>query len=370
MYQSRLFQTGAAILMLFLIIYLGVQISFVFRPIVVIFETLFFSFLVAGILYYFTAPLTDLLTGRKVPRGLAIFVVFLVILALLFLLGLAVGPVFAAEVARLVDHLPQTVNQLQRSLLELIEQPWLVWFIDIESGEVEDLTGRISDLAVGSVTGLVAGLTGFIDFLGNLFTAVVVIPFLLFYMLKERGRGQLQIVVDRYAPASYRESLSGALGEINTTLAAYFQGIGLVCLCVGVMAFAGFQIIGLDYALMLAVFILITNVVPFIGPWIGAMPAAFVGLMDSPLTMVKVIIVIIIVQQIESFFITPQVMGRKVALSPLAIILVIIVAGRLAGLLGIIVAVPVFTVLKIVVNHIYVYIRGEEEPTGKTDATG
>jgi len=126
---------------------------------------------------------------------------------------------------------------------------------------------------------------------------------------------------------------------------------------VGILAYIGFLIIGLEYALILSIFIMITNVVPFLGPFIGSIPAVIIGLLDSPLTMLIVIILIIIVQQIESMLISPQIMGRKLSLSPLAIIVIVLVSGRLGGLLGIILAIPTFTVLKIIVNHIYEYYQ-------------
>jgi predicted PurR-regulated permease PerM len=358
MYNSKIFKVGVGVLLLFLIIYVGVQISFVFRPIVIIFEALFVSFLIAGILYYLTAPLNDFFCSHKVPRSLSVLLVFLVIIALFALLGLAIGPILSAEAIALIDTLPQKAEQLRELLLSIYEHPLLGRFINVNAGsfDYESIAEYISSLALQSVSGLAAGLGGLLDFIGNLLTAVVIVPFLLYYMLKERGAGVLTDLADRYAPLGYRDSVKTALSEINSTLGVYFKGVGIVCLCVGIMAYIGFLVIGLEYALILAIFIMITNVVPFIGPWIGAIPAVLVGLLTSPLLMLQVIIVVVVVQQIESFVITPQVMGRRVALSPLAIILVILIAGRLAGLVGIIIAVPAFTALKITSNHIYSHL--------------
>jgi predicted PurR-regulated permease PerM len=358
MYNSKIFKAGVGILLLFLIIYLGVQISFVFRPIVIIFEALFVSFLIAGILYYLTAPLNDYFCSHKIPRTLSVLLVFLVIIALFALLGLAIGPILSAEAIALIDTLPQKAGQLRQLLLSIYEHPLLGRFINVDASNFnyESIAEYISSMAMRSVSGLAAGLGGLFDFVGNLLTAVVIVPFLLYYMLKERGEGVLTDLADRYAPFGYRDSVKTALIEINGTLGVYFKGVGIVCLCVGIMAYIGFLIIGLEYALILAIFIMITNVVPFIGPWIGAIPAVLVGLLTSPLLMLQVIIVIVVIQQIEGFFITPQVMGRRVALSPLAIILVILIAGRLAGLVGIIIAVPAFTALKITSSHIYSHL--------------
>ena len=125
----------------------------------------------------------------------------------------------------------------------------------------------------------------------------------------------------------------------------------------GILSYIGFLIIGLDYALLLSIFIMVFNIIPWLGPFIGAIPAVIVGLLDSPLMMLEVLVIIVIVQQIESLLVSPQVMGRKLALSPLAIILIVLVAGRLSGLLGIILAIPVFTILKIIAAHIYEHYK-------------
>ena len=177
-------------------------------------------------------------------------------------------------------------------------------------------------------------------------------------MLAESGRGTVPKVVGKLTPRPYVERTLRSLVEINNQLASYVQGLGLVCILIGILAYIGFLIIGLEFALVLAVFVLITNVVPILGPFIGAVPAVLIAAIDSPLMILKVIIVIVIVQQLDAMVIRPQVVGRKLAISPLAIILVVLLAGRLGGLLGIILAVPIFTVIKIVATQAYETIQG------------
>ena len=357
MWDSKIFKVGTAILLAFLIIYVGSQITFIFRPLVIAFEALFISFLIAGILYYFTYPLCDLISSRRVPRPLAILIVFIVIIGIFFLLGLAIGPILAEEVTKLIITIPDKIETLKQLIEQMEGNPLVARLFDIEALDLENLVERVSSIASSAVTGLITSITSIIDFLTGIFMTVIIVPFLLYYMLKEKGKAGIPDAVKRIAPAKYAKNINRALAEMNKMLASYFQGLGLVCFFVGVLAYIGFLIIGLEFSLILAIFIMITNVVPFIGPFIGAIPAAFVGLLDSPLLMLQVVIVIVIVQQLESLVISPQVMGRKMALNPLAIILIVLVAGRLGGLLGIILAVPTFTVLKIIANHVYEHFR-------------
>lgn len=357
MWQSKLFKAGIGILLAFLIIYIGSQITFIFRPVVVAFEALFISFLIAGIFYYLTYPFSDWLSSRKVPRPLAIIIVFLIIIGLLTLFGLLIGPILAAEFNELIVNLPNRVENLKRLLESLEGNPLVARFLDTDVLDLNNLTDRLTSRASAAVAGIVTGMTNLVDFLTGIFMTIIIVPFLLYYMLKEKGKNIIPDAVNKIAPEKYAGKINSALAEMNKMLASYVQGLSVVCLFVGVLAYIGFLVIGLEFALILSVFIMITNIVPFIGPFIGAIPAAFVGLLDSPFMMLQVFIVIVIVQQLEGLVISPQVMGRKMSLSPLTIILIVLVASRLGGLLGIILAVPTFTVLKIIVNHTYEHIK-------------
>jgi predicted PurR-regulated permease PerM len=361
MWDSKLFKTGIAILVIFAILYIGTQISFVFRPIVVVFEALFLSFIIAGILFYFTVPLSDFLCKYKLPRFLSILIVFVVIAGVVLIFGLSIGPILVDEFARLINSLPQNIRQLHTLLLGLREHPVIGRLIYLEAINMSKITEWLAGLASNTIVGLTSSLGSIAGVIGNFFTTIMVVPFLLFFMLKEKGQGSLEKLVDRFVPEDYQGSIKRALAEINVNLGEYFKGVGIVCFCVGALAYISFLIIGLEFALILAIIIGITNIIPYLGPFIGAIPAALIALFDSPTKMLYVIIAIVIVQQIESLFISPAVMGRKLALNPLVVILVILIAGRLAGLLGIILAVPSFTVLKIVVSHTYEHIQQKKQ---------
>jgi predicted PurR-regulated permease PerM len=367
MWDSKLFKAGTGILLFFLIIFVGSRIAFIFRPFIIAFEALFFSFLISGILYYITVPFVDWLHDRKFPRPAAIALVYLFIAGLLTLGIVLTGPVLQHEVTVLVNSIPEKVQEFRQLIETIGESPLVARLLELESFNPDEITNRISGSISRAFTQLTTSLAALIDFTTGLFMTIIIIPFLLYYMLKEKGSGSIPALVKNHAPRKYAENINRGLAEMNRLLASYVQGLGLVCLFVGILAYIGFLIIGLEYALILALFIMITNVVPFLGPFIGAIPALILGLLESPWVMLQVLIVIIAVQQIESLLISPQVMGRKLSLSPLAIILIVLVAGRLGGLLGIILAIPIFTMLKIVAAHIYEHLEenrrsGQEKP--------
>ncbi len=148
--------------------------------------------------------------------------------------------------------------------------------------------------------------------------------------------------------------------EIGSAISSYIQGISVVCICVGVLVYIGYQIIGLNYPLLLASFAMFTNVIPFLGPIIGIIPGIIVAVIHSPLMIIKVLVVVIVVQQVESLLISPQVMGKKLSIGALSVILVILVAGSMAGLLGMILALPTFVILRIITNHVYNLLKSSK----------
>jgi predicted PurR-regulated permease PerM len=130
-----------------------------------------------------------------------------------------------------------------------------------------------------------------------------------------------------------------------------------VAICIGVLLFIGYLIIGLDYALLLAIIAMVTNVVPYLGPIIAIIPAIIIAFITSPFMLVKLAIVWAVVQLLEGKVISPQIMGRSLDIHPITVIFVILTAGNLFGIVGIILAVPGYAVLKVIITHIYQFIR-------------
>jgi predicted PurR-regulated permease PerM len=119
------------------------------------------------------------------------------------------------------------------------------------------------------------------------------------------------------------------------------------------MLFIGYLIIGLDYALILSLIAIVFTTIPFVGPFLAIAPAILVALSNSPFMVLKVVIVFIIVQQMESNFISPQIIGQRLNIHPLTIILLLLVAGSLYGLIGLILATPLYALSKVLIENLY-----------------
>ena len=150
-----------------------------------------------------------------------------------------------------------------------------------------------------------------------------------------------------------REWVKRTLEDINETIRSYVQGQILVSFILALIILAGYSLSGLESTLILVILSFFMNMIPFIGPWLSFIPAVIVGLIQDPSLVICVAVINLVAQQLESNVITPNVMGKSLELHPLTVITVILAAGNLGGLVAIILAVPVYAVIKVVVSNLY-----------------
>ncbi|MFL6556594.1 MAG: AI-2E family transporter [Bacillus sp. (in: firmicutes)] len=343
---TKAFRWGYGLLLVFLIIFVGMKISFVFRPVALLVQILFFPFLLAGVLYYLFRPLVHFLQLKNVPRTLSILLIYLMAGALISLLIYFVGPILQKQINSLIDSAPATMEAVQKKITELQANKWLQRLQENKSFNFEKGTNIPSGLAaIGS------NIMDFIGMMARIVTVFITVPFILYYMLKEGEKAPRQIL--RLLPAVQQKNGRKILTDLDEALSSYIQGQIFVSFCVGTMFFIGYLVVGLDYSLLIAMVAMFTNVIPFIGPIIAMIPALIIAFLDSPMMVIKVLIVMVVVQQIEGHIISPQVMGRKLEIHPLTIISLLLAAGNMAGVLGLILAVPVYAVLKVIVHHTF-----------------
>ncbi|GAE35393.1 AI-2E family transporter [Halalkalibacter akibai] len=348
--QTKAFRIGYGIVLVFIIIYLGSLIDWVFRPVVVLVQTLFAPVILGGVLYYLLRPFVNILS-LKLPRTLAILILYLGVVGVVTAFVLLIGPELQIQFYSFTRNMPVFINEIRDMFISLQENEYVSRFQESENFSLEEITLDLANYLNNIISNIGHNIAGFLGFIANALLIIVIIPFVLFYMLKEGEKAPNQLL--KLLPEKRQNEGREVLGAMDYALSSYIQGQILVSICVGILAYIAFLIIGLDYPLVLALVAMFTNVIPFVGPWIGTIPAVIVGLLHSPLMALLVILVVVIVQQIESNLISPQIMGRKLSIHPLTIIFLLLVAGRFAGLLGLLIAVPTYAVGKVLVLHIY-----------------
>ncbi|MEK3886573.1 AI-2E family transporter [Bacillus sp. FSL K6-3431] len=352
---EKWFKFGLAIIMIFLIIWLGTKVSFIFTPLVIIFQTLFPPIILAGVLYYLMRPVVNLI-AKKIPRTLAILITFIAIGGVITGLVFLVGPKLQTQFDTLIKNFPSYAHVLQEKATNLSQNDW---FLRLQNDyfSIEKLTSQFEKNAQSLIQNIGSTIAGTVGFIANIVMVLLLIPFVLFFMLKD-GKQAPKFLM-KILPKKHQKEAENVLEEMDDALSSYIQGQLIVSFCVGVLAYIGYLIIGLEYSLVLGVLAMVTNVIPFVGPWIGTFPALIVGLFTSPLQALLVVLVAVVAQQTESNFISPFVMGKALNMHPLTIIFVLLVAGQFGGLLGLILAVPTYALLKVIVSHLYRYLRLE-----------
>jgi predicted PurR-regulated permease PerM len=172
--------------------------------------------------------------------------------------------------------------------------------------------------------------------------------------------------IERVFPEKQRDNIKGLLEQLNKTLSDYISGQAIECLFVGTFTFLGYLLIGVDYAFLFGVIAGLTNLIPYLGPYLGLAPALIYTFFNSPTQALLCIVVVLIVQQVDGNVIYPNVIGKSLNIHPLTIILILLVAGNLAGILGVFLGVPVYAILRtLVVFVVKIVKQGKQEEREK-----
>lgn len=341
--------------LLFVNILLLTKISFVFTPFVVFLKTIFFPVLLAGVLFYILHPFVSLLERKGVSRIVSIASIYIIVLGLFVFLAVTVIPIIKDQVNALIDNLPYFGHEIERAarkfgesnVIGRMQESLNIDFANIVKDSTMNFTKSLS-----SVTG---NVTGFLSTLTEVVLTFVMVPFILFYLLKDGEQLPnhfLKFISEQRQPAAKR-----ILDDMHYAISSYIRGQIIVSLFIGIMLFIGYLIIGIKYAVLLAILAMIVNIVPYVGPIIAITPALIIAFIDSPAMILKVIIVMMVVQLAEGKFISPQVMGKKLDIHPITIIFIILTAGNLFGIMGIILAIPGYAILKVLVTHSYRFVK-------------
>lgn len=304
-------------------------------------------FLLAFALAYLLSPVVKGLERRGIGRRWAIAWVFIGIIILLGTTLFLVLPKLYSELSKLALVLPIT--------LQTFDQYIQGFRANFHSSGLPDQVAQVLDghLGQGEVF-LAERLQEFLqnlpEMLGSL-SLFILSPVLAIYFLADWERlnkGCLRLV-----PQRGRMEWQRVLQDINHVVRRFVRGNLIVAVIVGILSGIGVKIIGMDYALLIGLLCGVFDLIPYFGPLIGAVPSVLLGLTKSPGMGLKVAIVILIVQQLESSLISPKLMGDSVGLHPIWIVFVLLAGGELAGFWGMLLSVPLAAVIRVVLRHIY-----------------
>ncbi|WP_261798634.1 AI-2E family transporter, partial [Listeria monocytogenes] len=336
-------------------IYVLTKIAFIFDPLMVILKTVAAPIILAGISYYLFNPIIDWLEKHKWKRGWAIALLYLVIIGLLILLFSFVIPAVKDQIVSLFKSFPGYWDQITQKFDEFSRSSLFDQIKDKLNTNMSDIMKTLSTKGTSVINSAISSIGSIVGTVTEVVLAIVTTPLVLFYLLKDGKK--LPDFLLKMLPVNGRAHTRQVLGEANHQISSYIRGQIIVSLCIGILLFIGYLIIGLPYALTLAIIAACTSIVPYLGPAIAITPAIIIAIVTSPWLLIKLIIVWCVVQLLEGKFISPQVMGKTLKVHPITILFVILVAGNLFGVLGVIFAVPGYAVLKVIVTHVFIWFK-------------
>lgn len=313
-----------------------------------------FPVIIAVVLTFILNPLVEFFVRircyplkKTISRTVAVLLTFLVAAGVIALLLAFVILPFAREFERFAVGLPNYMKQTQELILQLqqsarqLELPASVQNLLHEG--MSDAVGFSVDVGRRFLSGTIGVASRIID--------LVVVPVLTFYFLKDWMIIR-EAFVNLAAPGQ-RARVRCIIEDVGTVISGYIRGQVAVSAIIGLLVFIGMYFFKINYALTIGLIAALTEFVPIIGPIIGAIPALLIALLVSPMAAVKVAIFYIFVHQLENHIIMPKIMGRSIDLHPVTVILAFLAGAQLFGLAGMILAVPVAAIMKVLFYHIW-----------------
>lgn len=341
------FRTGIALLILFLLIKLVMEVHSVFVPFVIIIQSVLLPLLLSGFLFYICLPFQKILEKNKVPRWASITIIFIALFIIIGVIIRFIAPPIAEQIENLINQIPTLQHEIQYIINFALDQ------MERLPADVTDRINKMVQSMSDSTADILSNSFSYLtSFISTLFLLIMV-PFFLIYMLKDHER--FIPFIAKLFKGDRKIFIVDLLKDLNHTVQSYIQGQVTVSIILGIILYIGYSIIGLNYTLLLVMFACVANMIPFLGPWMAFAPAAIIGIIQSPTTFIWVCIITLVAQQLEGNVITPNVMGKSLNIHPLTIIVVILAAGNLGGFGLILVAVPLYAVIKTIVRNVFQY---------------
>lgn len=304
-------------------------------------------FVVAAVLAYALNPLVDRLVGIKLPRFAAVLLVELVFILAVLGVALLIIPILAKELPQVREQLPELLERLDGFLQPLLKQLGVSFSLDIASIKqlvLNYLSSNAEETWATLLNSLKLGSTVALQVLGNL----ILIPVALFYMLMSWRK--LVAMAVALIPRRMRTAFDSFVLETDEVLGQYLRGQLLVMVLLALYYALGLRLFGLDLALPIGVFTGLAVFVPYVGFGLGLLLATTAGLLQfantgPSLALVMVAVVYGLGQLIESFVLTPRLVGERIGLHPLAVIFALMAFGQVFGFVGVLVALPASAVL-------------------------
>lgn len=335
------------------------------------------SVIIAIIFAYIIDPIVNYLERKGVKRQFGVIIVYISVILIFGILIVSVIPKTINEISNLLTSLPAMVDTLIREVNNFVSNVFAKFNIELPenfinvyketnpkvNGNVEtpqivsdildSIKATINDLIVKAQGSLMGSLSNVLSkvygFLTSAFRLVLIIIFS-FYFAVDKERFLLK--VKKAIPNKYRDDISYLTSNIDTALQQFIRGRMLMAIFVGLITMAYLLVLRVDFAIIIGLITCVADIIPYIGPFLGCAPAVLFAFMDSPMKALWVLILFVIVQWVENNILAPKLIGDSTGLNPLVILISIIIGGGIFGVWGMVISVPLMSIIFILVDFI------------------
>jgi len=307
-------------------------------------------FLIAILLAYMGDPMVDRL-DKKIPRGISVLIVFVILSTFIVTLTFILLPMIENQLSKFVVALPRYLDWVQHTIVPWLSSNLGVTDIGLDFSEIKSSIKEHWTKASGVAAGFVATVSqsglAIVGWLAN----IVLIPVLTFYLLRD-----WDVLIDRIhelLPRRFEPKVVQLASESDDVLSAFLRGQLMVMMALGAIYTIGLWLIGLDFSLLIGILAGLVSFVPYLGFVVGAGVAGIAALVQfqDVFQLFPVLLVFGFAQLLESFLLTPYLVGDKIGLHPVVVIFAVLAGGQLFGFLGILLALPVAAVGMVILRH-------------------
>lgn len=307
-------------------------------------------FIIAIFISYMLMPLVKIIE-KKVPRWVAILITYFLLAAIVLTVVVYVAPQITKNIGDLIIALPELTkgykDRFNRLFAVIQGSGYPEEIKSIVLRQAQNSIAYIQGKIINVLAGVLDAILRLISLTFNFLIGIVIS----FYMMKDAEKIE-KTLLDIF-PLKWRNGIIRLFADINYVLTSFIQGQLAVAIIVGTLETIGLVLVGVKYPFILGAIGGIANIVPYFGPFIGSIPAVAVALLQSPVKALWTVTVFAIVQQIDNCIISPKIIGNGLGLHPITVIFSLIVGREFFGIIGMIFAVPIFSIIKIAGNRVF-----------------
>lgn len=317
----------------------------------IILSDIMLAIILSIILAYFLNPLVNYLQKKGLKRTVSTAIVYIGIVIILAILLVSFIPRTGKEIKNLAENLSIYISNFNTFIDKIYagysnvlgDTPELLQSIE---KVIESNTQKLQDSISSGLTNLITGISGFL----SKAVTLILIPIITFYFLVDKNYFVKKL--KEHIPEKYKDDIFTLSHQINDVMNQFIKGRLLMAIFVGTMTAIFLLIMDVQFAIVIGFITAIADIVPYIGPFLGFLPAVILAFFSSPLKALWVAIFFVVIQWVENNILAPKVLGQSIGLHPLTVLLALIIGGGIFGVLGMILAVPVTAIMMILVKFI------------------